>query len=133
MKINLDKMQIRTFGIGLAVLLTVLALWKFYKGHQTVAFILFLFGALSAVLALFCQPLLKPVYIVFIRISHVVGWINTRVLLALIYYIIITPLGIVIRIFGKDLLDRKIEPFRQSYWIKRKKVAVEKSRYEKQY
>ena len=133
MEINLDKKQIRTFGLGLAVILSVFAALNLYKGHQSVALTLLIFGAISAVLAILCQILLKPVYIVFMKISHVLGWINTRILLGLIFYVVITPIGFVIKIFGKDLLDRKIEPDKQSYWIKREKVHNEKSRYEKQF
>ncbi len=133
MKINLDKKQIRTFGLGLAVILSIFAVLNFFKGHQTVAVTLLIFGTVSAVLAILCQPLLKPVYIVFIKIAHVLGWINTRILLGLIFYVIITPIGFILKIFGKDLLDRKIELDKQSYWIKRENVATEKSRYEKQF
>ena len=81
MEINLDKKQIRTFGLGLAVILSVFAVLNFYKGHQTVALILLIFGAISAVLAILCQTLLKPVYIVFMKTAHVLGWINTRIFL----------------------------------------------------
>ena len=133
MEINLDKKQIRTFGLGLAVILTVFALWNYYKGHMTTSVILLTLGTTSASSAILFQPVIKPVYIVFMKISHVLGWINTRILLGLIFYVVITPIGFVIKIFGKDLLDRKIEPDKQSYWIKREKVHTEKSRYEKQF
>ncbi len=133
MKINLDKKQIRTFGLGLAVILSLFALLNFYKGHLTTASVLSVLGVISVTLALLCPTLLKPVYIVFMKIAHVLGWVNTRILLGIIFYIIMTPIGVIMKVFGKDLLDRKIEPARKSYWIINEEGTVDKSRYEKQY
>ncbi len=133
MKINLDKKQIRTFGLGLAVILSLFALLNFYKGHLTTASVLSVLGVISVTLALLCPTILKPVYIVFMKIAHVLGWVNTRILLGIIFYIIMTPIGVIMKVFGKDLLDRKIEPARKSYWIINEEGTVDKSRYEKQY
>lgn len=133
MKINLDKKQIRKFGLGLAVILTVFATLNLYKENHTTALILIVVGVFTAAFALLCPTILKPVYIVFMKVSHVLGWINTRILLGIIFYFAITPVGIIMKIFGKDLLHRKIEPDRQSYWISTEKVTDKKSRYEKQY
>ena len=133
MKINLDKTQIRKFGLALATLLMGVGLWKYYKGQMTASHILLLAGALSLISALFFQPVIKPVYILMMKAAHILGWINTRILLAFIYYIVLTPIGLTMRVFGKDILDQKIEPHKTDYWVKREKLVFEKNSYENQY
>ncbi len=90
-------------------------------------------GLISAVSALFFQPLIKPVYIVMMKVAHVLGWINSRILLGLIFYIMITPTGIIMKAVGKDILNKKIEPDREDYWIKKEEMNFDKNSYENQY
>lgn len=133
MNINYDRKQIRTFGLALAALLTAIGAWKLYKGQGASSSVLLIAGFISAASAIFFQPLIKPVYAVMMKLSHTLGWINTRILLGLIFYLMITPTGLVIKLFGKDLLDRSIEPDKSDYWIKREKTKFDKSRYENQF
>ena len=55
----------------------------------------------------------------WLRFAHVLGWFNTRLLLSLFYYLVITPVGVVMRLFGRDPLDRKWASEQKSYWITR--------------
>ena len=133
MKINLEKTQIRKFGIALTILLLVIGSWKFYKGKMTPSYIFLTMGALSFASAMFFQPIIKPVYIAMMKAAHVLGWVNTRILLTFIYYFIMTPIGLLMRISGKDILDENIEPRKEDYWVRREKIAFDSQRYEKQY
>ncbi len=133
MKIDIDKKKIRTVSLGLATILTAVGLLKLYKDQMIVAIVLLYLGMTSLILAFFFQSLMKPVYIVFMKVAHILGWINTRILLGIIYYIIITPIGVIMKVFGKDLLDKRIKPDKGSYWVKREKIEFDKSRYEKQF
>jgi hypothetical protein len=54
-------------------------------------------------------------------------------LLIIIFYLVFAPVGLVLRLIKKDLLNRKIEAERDSYWIKKEHIEFDKSRYEKQY
>ena len=58
------------------------------------------------------------------------GWINTRILLLAIFYLLFTPIGIGIKLFGVDLLERKIDKNKDSYWKKRDSLAAD---YERQF
>ena len=60
------------------------------------------------------------------------GWLNTRLILGLVFYLMITPLGLLIRLAGTDLLDEKIDKKAESYWKKRP-PAPGPARYEKSY
>lgn len=60
---------------------------------------------------------LKPVYRVWMTIGLVLGWINTRIILTVMFYLIILPVGALMRIFGKDPMARKTTKDVKSYRI----------------
>ena len=133
MKINLDRKMIRNFGLLLALVLAILGSLKLYKGQTTYSFIYLTLCFISAASALFFQPLIKPIYIIAMKFSSIMGWINTRVILTLIFYTILTPLSFMMKMLGKKFLDERIEPNKESYWVKRERVPFDKSLYEKQF
>ena len=61
------------------------------------------------------------------------AWINTRLILFIVFYLIFTPLGLVMRLFGADLLERKIDKRKDSYWLKKEKKAFVSSDYDRQF
>ncbi len=66
-------------------------------------------------LALVAPGVLKPVYVVWIRFAEILGWINTRIILTLIFFLIFLPFGLVMRIFNDPMsrkLDEKIKTYR---------------------
>jgi hypothetical protein len=64
-------------------------------------------------------PVMKPIHLVWMRFSQVLGWISTHVVLTIFFYLIVTPTGLLMRLLGKDLLDQKIDKAAKSYWVKR--------------
>lgn len=75
----------------------------------------------------------KLLFVIFTKIGHAIGWINTRVLLALIYFILIIPIALVMKIIGRDPLIRKIDKNEMSYWVKRATIKPTKKKLEKQF
>lgn len=71
---------------------------------------------------------LKSVYAVWMKFASVLGIINVTLILSLLFYIIFTPIGLIIRLFGRDLLDRKIEKDKTSYWLKKEFPASDYER-----
>ena len=130
---NLKNKDLRQFGIVLGLILGVFGGIYFLKGHQT-AYLRFLSVAVIILVAgIFVPRVLRPVYAVFIKIARVIGWVNTRILLFLIYFLILTPIGFIRRLFGNDPMDRKIDKSAQSYWIKREPAAATPESMEKQF
>lgn len=76
---------------------------------------------------------LKPVYIIWMRFVFVLGWISARLLLLVVFYLVFTPTALIIRLFGKDLLDMKIDKNRPSYWHKKESKAFSRPDYERQF
>ena len=85
--------------------------WKWLVGSGLVLF------AASYV----CYPVMKPVHIGWMNAARIWGWISTRTVLCIFFFGILTPMGWVSRMLGKDLLDEKAGPETASYWKQRAK------------
>jgi hypothetical protein len=77
--------------------------------------------------------LLKPVYKVWMALSVVMGFIMTKVIMVIIFYLIVTPIGLIASLTGNKFLDMKIDKNAKSYWIIREKMQKVKSDYERQF
>lgn len=66
------------------------------------------------------------------KFAHVLGWLNTRIILSLVYFLIFTPIAILFKVIGKDLLDRRFEAG-NSYWVKREAKVFEPDDYRRQF
>ena len=76
-------------------------------------------GAVSFLLSLIHPPLVKPLYIGLSVLTWPIGVVVSYVLLAILYYLVITPTGLVFRLIGRDALERKFDRDATSYWQKR--------------
>jgi len=65
--------------------------------------------------------------------GNILGWVMTRVVLATVFYLIITPISFISRLLGKDLLSLKINTKQSSYWVSKKGIRVDKNDYFNQY
>ena len=128
-----EKQEIKKFGMGLTAFLCLIGGWQFYKGHASISGWFFGFGGLAIALAFFSPLVLKPLYKVLTTISSAVGWVNTRILLGIIFYLIFTPIGVFSRLIKKDLLDESIDKNAKSYWESGSKAVFSREQYEKQF
>ena len=116
-KINTDKKQIRTFGIGLAVFLCIFASIYLYKhGLTTAPKILYSIAPVIFLLSLLVPKILKPIYISITFLAQCIGWVMSKLILGIQYYLVFTPIALFFRIIRKDLLERKFDFQKKSYW-----------------
>jgi hypothetical protein len=115
-------------GVALAVL-GGLFFWR----DKPVAPYLFLFAAAFLLLAAIVPRALRPIQKAWMTLAIVLGWVMTRVLLALVFFIGITPIALIAKLFGKRFLDLGFEPDRESYWEKRAPHDRGMERYESQF
>ncbi|MDD5255017.1 MAG: SxtJ family membrane protein [Candidatus Omnitrophica bacterium] len=131
-KLNCDKRSLRNFGITMAVAFLVIAGILALK-HKSAPMPL-LYVALGFLLTGLIMPMaLKHLYIAWMRLAFVLGWINTRLLLCVLFYLVFTPIGLALRLFGKDLLDRKFDKNAETYWHRREKRHLTAEEYERQF
>ncbi len=121
--------ELRKFGFLFAVVFSALAALSAYKGNSAWPWLLG--AACFFVLAgFFLRPILRPLYAAWMRFAFLLGWINTRLLLGVFFYLILTPIGLVMRLFGRDSLHRKFDKKASSYWVKREPAEFRPERYE---
>jgi len=84
-----------------------------------------------AVMGLIFPPALKPVYRVWMAFGEALGWVNTRIILTIVYYLLIVPIGLILRATGNDPMRLKIEPDAETYRIPRVKRPI--SHMQRQY
>ena len=119
--------DLRKFGLlvgGVFIGLGLLFLWR----DKTWYWILLAVGTPLVLLGTIFPRSLKYVYIVWMGLAFCLGLVVSTILLTLFFYLVFTPMGLLARLAGKDFLSRKIEPARDSYWIRRepaKKEALE--------
>jgi hypothetical protein len=124
--------DLRAFGLVLAGILLVIGAAQFFKGHSSVYPWFLTASSVSLALSLAAPGALTPVFTVFVRVARAVGWVNARVLLILIYYLLIVPLSGIIKILGKDPLVKGFDRGVETYWIK-KEDAGSADELEKQF
>ncbi len=108
--------QLTNFGLVMAIPLTIIAVILFFKGHTI--WVYFIAAALLfAVTGLVCPKILAPIEWAWMKFAKILGFIVTNILLTITFYVLITPLGLIIRLFGKDLLLIKRSKKADSYWI----------------
>lgn len=113
---NPDKNELRKFGLvfaGMFILFFGLLLpWIWDKPSPVWAWIV---AAVFVASALILPVALGPVYRLWIKIGHVLGWINTRIILGIIFFIMFAPIALLFRIFGRDPMERKLDSSMSSY------------------
>ena len=123
--------QARKTAFVVAAVLLAVAAWNFYRGRMTVVFIL---GGVAAALAsagLFVPALARRFHVSWMKLAGVLGYVNSRVLLTLMYYLVFTPYGLVSRLAGRDPLRRRSGARGESYWTERKTTRQSKEQFER--
>lgn len=127
-----DKTTLRKFGftVGTVLLLVGIVLYLIGKSSSVV------FGGIGVLLILFgliLPNILKPLNKIWMTLAVILGWFMSRVILFILYYVIITPIGIFLKLIGKDFLQLKIDKSSKSYWETREKKIAEQIDYERQF
>ncbi|MCX5713524.1 MAG: SxtJ family membrane protein [Candidatus Omnitrophica bacterium] len=117
-KLDLSKKGLKKFGITMGIAFLVIALLILIRHrHNPCPF--FIVSALFFVLGVIFPSFLRPVYIFWMRLAYVLGWINTRLLLLAMFYLIFSPVGLFLRLMRIDPLKRAIDKEKDTYWIKK--------------
>jgi hypothetical protein len=113
--IKSEKSDLRKFGITIGTIFLIVAGFFFWKEKESFQLFLTIGITLFAV-GIVIPVILKPVYWVWMVFATVLGWFMTRVILSLLFYVILTPIGLIARSFGNQFLDLKQNHSQQSYW-----------------
>lgn len=125
------KSEWRKFGFVLAGFFLVAGGINWFKGHGAYPKLWGL-SVLVLVIALVFPVLLKPIYIGFLYLGEWLGWLMTRIILSVLYYVILTPLSLISKLTGKTYLTMRPDKNQDSYWNEVTETA-EVSHYDNQY
>ena len=128
-----DKKQQRNFGLVMAVAITVLGLirWGLHREGPPLAF--FTVAGAFLVLGLVAPRVLRPVLVVWLKFALVLNWLMTRVLLTVAFFGMIVPTRAIMRVFGKDPLNRAWDADAPTYWEEPEEQPTEFDRYLNQF
>tara|TARA_Y100001935_G_C17080578_1_gene396135 strand:+ start:212 stop:622 length:411 start_codon:yes stop_codon:yes gene_type:complete len=130
-KIKSTKRDFKHFGLTIGLILLSIGLLLFYQDLGSFVYISTT-GAIFIFLSLIAPSILKPIYKIWMIFAVVIGWIMTRLILSILFYTIITGIGILTRIIGKDFLNLKLKD-QKSYWNIRDNERELNQDYEKQF
>ena len=108
----------RQLGIVFAVVLTLLSGWAVFTGKLFWPWTLGA-GALFLLAGLVFPRVLTPVNFVWTKFGMLLHCIVSPIILGIIFFIVVTPVGLLMRLTGKDPMDRKFDPEAKTYWIDR--------------
>ena len=130
--IKSEKNDIRNFGLTIGAVLIAIVLLLFWLEKQSYD-ILMIVGVVLCVSSLILPVILKPFYFAWMTFAIILGWIMTRVILSLVFYGIITPIGLFSRLVGKEFLNLKLNKTENTYWNHRIMHSLKKENYKKQF
>ncbi|APW64247.1 SxtJ family membrane protein [Paludisphaera borealis] len=110
-----------------------LGLWEALgRGHSNLGAGLGAVAVVGGLLGLLRPDFLRPIYVAWMVLAFPIGWTVSLVMLAIMYYGLFTPIGLVFRLIGRDALQRTRRPGIESYWVP-KPTPTDPRRYFKQF
>ena len=122
--IKSGKKELRQFGYTMSIVLGVLGVLFLWRGKEWYPYFIVL-SVVFLVPAIILPILLKPLQKLWMILAVLLGWFMTRIILSILFYLVITPIGFILRLCGKDFLNRSFEKYNESYWIPRETGEVD--------
>jgi saxitoxin biosynthesis operon SxtJ-like protein len=114
-----DAKELRNFGLLVGAIFTVIGFWPTLFRGEPLHLWAFVIGSVLILSGGLVPTWLAPIYRAWMWVGHVLGWINTRILLGIIFYGLITPIGIIFRLLGKDTMRQAFSDTSSTYRVNR--------------
>ena len=111
--------QLRSFGYIVGGIFFIIALWPLVIHHQPGRWWAFILGVALVVPAAVVPRFLNPLYVGWMKLGAWMGWINTRLILAIGFFGLVTPIALIRRAYGKDSMRRKFSAELSTYRLAR--------------
>lgn len=117
-------------SVGMVMILLSLPLWYLDK----TSFIYFsIIGGLFVILAFIAIPILRPFHKLWMMLALAMGFVMSRVILTVLYYLILTPIGILAKLVGKKFMPLRFDKSATTYWEKRENTTKLQIDYDRQF
>lgn len=131
-QLKCDRREFQKFAFVVSSALLIWAILLFWLGKSSgPTFVLSSITVVLLLAALLRPSVLKPIYKAWMFFALLLGALVSRMILTVFFYIILTPIGIMMRVCGKDPLSLKRPEKRTSYWQERQQVGVNIETYKR--
>jgi len=124
--------DLRKFGLmvgGIFLTLGLFFLWR----HPNRTLYFAWPGGILMFLGVLAPRALRWIYIAWMSLAFALGFVMAHVILTIFFFLVLTPTGLIARLFGQDFLRLKLERTARSYWIPREKKVKSPLEYERQF
>ncbi|KPJ75907.1 MAG: hypothetical protein AMS14_02840 [Planctomycetes bacterium DG_20] len=139
-----DRRHLRRFGAAALVALAAVGAWVFFRqslfgfalgphAANLTACILGGAAALCGVLTAAAPSALRPLYLGLSLVGLPIGLVVSHVVAGVVFYLVVTPIGLAMRLLGRDPLHRGFEPDAETYWVRREEQGEEAGRCFRQF
>ena len=120
-RVDSDKIKIssnRSFGLLFFVVFLIVSLWPLtHDGSIRIWSVII--SAVFLILGLINSKLLTPLNLLWFKFGMILGAIVSPIVMGIVFFLVVTPIGLALSIMGKDLLNKKYNKKKETYWIKR--------------
>ena len=135
-----NRRQLRGFGVICVVAFAALGAWVFFNGSiftitvsgrtgAHLGYVLWGLAAMCGCLSMSAPATLRPLYVGLTAVSLPIGYVVSHVVMAILFFGILTPIGLVFRLMGRDPLCRRFDPDSQTCWTPQSPVTDVKRYY----
>jgi len=138
------RRHLRRFGAVALAVFAAVGVWIFFRqslfgfalgegAANVTACVLWGVAFVCGVLAAAAPSALRPLYLGLSLIGLPIGLVVSHVAMGIVYYLVLTPIGLAMRLLGRDPLYRQFDPNAQTYWVRRNEQEKETKRYFRQF
>ncbi|MBK7378927.1 MAG: hypothetical protein IPJ03_07940 [Ignavibacteriales bacterium] len=128
---NSDE-AVKKTGLTVGVVLILVSLLLWYLGKYSFMYFS-IAGGLFVILAFIAIPVLRPFHKLWMMLALFMGFVMSRVILTLLYYLVLTPIGLIAKLVGKKFIPLGFDKNANTYWEKRENTAKQQIDYERQF
>jgi Saxitoxin biosynthesis operon protein SxtJ len=118
MSATYTRRQLRDFGLLVGGIFGVIGLWPLLWRQQSPRLWAVTLAVVLVLPALVAPRVLTPAYRAWMKLAEVLAWINTRIVLGVVFYGVVTPIGLVMRLAGHDPMRRRFDQGGESYRVR---------------
>jgi len=111
------KKRLRSFGLTVGGIFLVIGMWPLMRRGLDVRLWAMILGGVLVLPGLIMPTILRQPYKYWMKLAHVLGWINTKVILTVMFYVVFTPAAFVMRLLRKDPMNRRFDPNADTYRV----------------
>jgi hypothetical protein len=118
-RVAISDRQLRSFGLIVGACFAVIGLLPVLLRGESPRMWALVIAVTLTVLGVLVPRVLRPVHRAWMQLAEVLGWINTRIILLAVFFVVIAPTGAILRLIGRDILQLKFSPTAESYRVAR--------------